>query len=69
LSAKGKFPTGWHIKEILGRGKISSIQADLEQLIKNGKVSEEISELVKSNSQLTESLNRATENADMLHTE
>ncbi|MEZ8858100.1 hypothetical protein AB6E16_21750 [Vibrio atlanticus] len=40
LSAKGKLPTGWHIKEILGRGKISSIQADLERLTKSGKVPE-----------------------------
>ncbi|MEZ8274059.1 hypothetical protein AB6C54_22715 [Vibrio splendidus] len=40
LSAKGKKPTGWCIKEILGRGKIASIQADLERLTKSGKVPE-----------------------------
>ncbi|MFA0026351.1 hypothetical protein AB4369_25985, partial [Vibrio sp. 10N.261.49.A5] len=40
LSVKGKKPTGWYIKEILGRGKISSIQADLDRLTKSGKVPE-----------------------------
>lgn len=40
LSVKGKRPTGWYIKEILGRGKISSIQADLDRLTKSGKVPE-----------------------------
>ncbi len=49
LSAKGKLPTGWHIKETLGRGKISLIQADLERLIKDGKVPEEISEQTQNN--------------------
>ncbi|MEZ8652271.1 hypothetical protein AB6D92_25525 [Vibrio splendidus] len=43
LLAKGKKPTGWRIKDILARGKISSIQADLERLIKDGKVPKELS--------------------------
>ena len=49
LSAKGKKPTGWRIKEILARGKISSIQANLDRLIKDGKVPEEISEQTQDN--------------------
>ncbi len=32
LSSKGRKPTGWYVKEILDRGKIASIQADLERL-------------------------------------
>lgn len=38
LINKGKNPTGWHIKEALGRGKISAIQSDLEQLIDEGRI-------------------------------
>ncbi|HGS5086052.1 TPA: DNA-binding protein [Vibrio parahaemolyticus] len=41
LISKGKKPSGWHIKEALGRGKISSIQADLERLIQDGHISVE----------------------------
>ncbi|SBS62710.1 DNA-binding protein [Vibrio atlanticus] len=40
LCSKGRKPTGWYIKEILGRGKIASIQADLDRLTKSGKVPE-----------------------------
>lgn len=40
VSATGRKPTGWLIKEALGRGKIASIQADLERLIKDGKISD-----------------------------
>jgi hypothetical protein len=38
LMNKGKNPTGWHIKEALGRGKISAIQSDLERLIDEGRI-------------------------------
>ncbi|MDN2481673.1 hypothetical protein [Vibrio agarivorans] len=40
LSADGKKPTGWLIKEALGRGKIASIQADLDRLVTEGKIPE-----------------------------
>lgn len=39
LVAKGKVPSGWHIKEELGRGKISAIQADLDRLTQEGHIS------------------------------
>jgi chromosome segregation ATPase len=38
LMSKGKNPTGWLIKEALGRGKISAIQSDLERLIDEGRI-------------------------------
>ncbi|AIW15891.1 DNA-binding protein [Vibrio tubiashii] len=41
LISKGKKPSGWHIKEVLGRGKISTIKADLDRLIQNGHISVE----------------------------
>ncbi|EOD9426878.1 hypothetical protein ACJ5M7_003228 [Vibrio harveyi] len=41
LISKGKKPSGWSIKEVLGRGKISAIQSDLERLIKGGHISVE----------------------------
>ncbi|WCE28803.1 hypothetical protein [Vibrio sp. SCSIO 43137] len=40
LSTKGRKPTAWLIKEALGRGKIAAIQADLDRLIKDGKISD-----------------------------
>lgn len=40
LFEEGKQPSGWYIKEQLGRGKIASIQSDLERLIKDGKIPE-----------------------------
>nr|WP_206513224.1 DNA-binding protein [Vibrio alfacsensis] len=39
LVAKGKVPSGWHIKEELGRGKISAIQSDLDRLTQEGHIS------------------------------
>ncbi len=42
LICKGKKPSGWHIKEVLGRGKIPTIQADLERLIQDGYISVEV---------------------------
>lgn len=42
LISKGKKPSGWHIKEVLGRGKISTIKADLDRLIQNGHISVEV---------------------------
>lgn len=41
LISKGKKPSGWYIKEALGRGKISTIQADLDRLIQDGHISVE----------------------------
>ncbi|MHA2741814.1 hypothetical protein [Vibrio harveyi] len=41
LISKGKKPSGWSIKEVLGRGKISAIQSDLDRLIKSGHISVE----------------------------
>tara|TARA_Y100000588_G_scaffold159786_1_gene173767 strand:+ start:7032 stop:7946 length:915 start_codon:yes stop_codon:yes gene_type:complete len=41
LISKGKKPSGWSIKEVLGRGKISAIQSDLDRLIKGGHISVE----------------------------
>ncbi|WEM44683.1 hypothetical protein PTW35_25855 (plasmid) [Photobacterium sp. DA100] len=40
LCSDGRKPTGWLIKEALGRGKIASIQADLDRLIAEGKLPE-----------------------------
>ncbi|TCN72775.1 plasmid replication DNA-binding protein KfrA [Vibrio crassostreae] len=45
LICKGKKPSGWSIKEVLGRGKISAIQSDLDRLIKGGHISAEVSSL------------------------
>ncbi|MEZ9135007.1 hypothetical protein AB4277_22045 [Vibrio splendidus] len=45
LISKGKKPSGWSIKEVLGRGKISVIQSDLDRLIKGGHISAEVSSL------------------------
>ncbi|HBK5917875.1 TPA: hypothetical protein LMR99_000392 [Vibrio alginolyticus] len=42
LISKGKKPSGWYIKEALGRGRISTIQADLERLIQDGHISVEV---------------------------
>ncbi|NOH31626.1 DNA-binding protein [Vibrio mediterranei] len=42
LITKGKVPSGWYIKEILGRGKISTIQSDLERLIDSGNITSEL---------------------------
>ncbi|WP_244662965.1 hypothetical protein [Vibrio harveyi] len=41
LISKDKKPSGWSIKEVLGRGKISAIQSDLDRLIKGGHISVE----------------------------
>lgn len=41
LISKGKKPSGWYIKEALGRGRISTIQADLDRLIQGGHISVE----------------------------
>ncbi|EPN3996410.1 DNA-binding protein [Vibrio parahaemolyticus] len=41
LISKGKKPSGWSIKEVLGRGRISAIQSDLDRLIKGGHISVE----------------------------
>ncbi|EJL6742872.1 hypothetical protein NMR85_000092 [Vibrio alginolyticus] len=41
LISKGKKPSGWCIKEALGRGRISTIQADLDRLIQGGHISVE----------------------------
>ncbi|WP_237359326.1 DNA-binding protein [Vibrio harveyi] len=41
LISKGKKPSGWYIKEALGRGGISTIQADLDRLIQGGHISVE----------------------------
>ncbi len=41
LISNGKKPSGWSIKEVLGRGKISAIQSDLDRLIKGGHISVE----------------------------
>ncbi|MEZ8611240.1 hypothetical protein AB4559_10750 [Vibrio sp. 10N.222.51.C8] len=40
LSDEGRQPSGWLIKEALGRGKIASIQTDLERLIGEGRLPE-----------------------------
>ncbi|MEJ2762376.1 DNA-binding protein [Photobacterium sp. MCCC 1A19761] len=40
LISLGKKPSGWRIREYLKRGKTSSIQADLEKLIANGRIPE-----------------------------
>ncbi|MHA2706596.1 DNA-binding protein [Vibrio owensii] len=42
LISKGKKPSGWYIKEALGRGRISTIQADLDRLIQDGHISVEV---------------------------
>ncbi|EPA0508304.1 hypothetical protein ACQZNG_000870 [Vibrio alginolyticus] len=42
LIRKGKKASGWRIKEVLGRGKISTIKADLERLIQDGHISVEV---------------------------
>lgn len=42
LIGKGKNPSAWQIKEALGRGKISAIQADLDRLIQDGHISVEV---------------------------
>ncbi|MCS0411956.1 hypothetical protein ND932_08750 [Vibrio diabolicus] len=42
LISKGKEPSGWYIKEALGRGRISAIQADLDRLIQDGHISVEV---------------------------
>ncbi|MGR2804861.1 hypothetical protein [Vibrio harveyi] len=41
LISKGKKPSGWYIKEALGRGRIPTIQADLDRLIQGGHISVE----------------------------
>ncbi|RYU47465.1 hypothetical protein [Aliivibrio finisterrensis] len=38
IIAKGSVPKGWQIKEILGRGRITSIQGDLERLVEEGRI-------------------------------
>lgn len=42
LISKGKEPSGWYIKEALGRGRISAIQADLDRLIQDGHILVEV---------------------------
>lgn len=42
LISRGKKPSAWQIKEALGRGKISAIQADLDRLIQDGHISVEV---------------------------
>ncbi|ROR69516.1 plasmid replication DNA-binding protein KfrA [Vibrio crassostreae] len=51
LISKGKKPSGWSIKEVLGRGKISAIQSDLDRLIKGGHISAEVSSLSSKESE------------------
>ncbi|MUJ29064.1 hypothetical protein GNP73_13895 [Aliivibrio fischeri] len=38
IIAKGSVPKGWKIKEILKRGRITSIDGDLDRLIEEGKI-------------------------------
>ncbi|MEZ8775835.1 hypothetical protein [Vibrio sp. 10N.247.310.17] len=53
LISKGKKPSGWSIKEVLGRGKISAIQSDLDRLFKGGHISAEFSSLGSEESEDT----------------
>lgn len=56
LCEKGIKPTGWRIKETLGRVKISSIQLDLERLNADGKIPEVLEKEISKIDELTSSI-------------
>ncbi|WP_180767109.1 DNA-binding protein, partial [Vibrio parahaemolyticus] len=66
LISLGKKPSGWRIREYLKRGKTSSIQADLEKLIADGRIPEAQNDTPSATTQVRTSYELPAEIQDLL---
>ncbi|EGQ8503762.1 hypothetical protein GQ854_23320 [Vibrio parahaemolyticus] len=66
LISRGKKPSGWRIREYLQRGKSSSIQADLERLIADGRIPEAQNDTPSATTQVRTSYELPAEIQDLL---
>ncbi|HHF3070164.1 TPA: hypothetical protein ACPJ1I_002183 [Vibrio diabolicus] len=66
LISRGKKPSGWRIREYLQRGKSSSIQADLEKLIADGRIPEAQNDTPSTTTQVTTSYELPAEIQELL---
>ncbi|TOM07655.1 hypothetical protein CGH84_24155, partial [Vibrio parahaemolyticus] len=66
LISRGKKPSGWRIREYLQRGKSSSIQADLERLIADGRIPEAQNDIPSATTQVRTSYELPAEIQELL---